>query len=171
MNVSFNGSIKMNSYTSMISLSLMISILILPLYVSFYNMVNHKYMKEKELFWCQIFKMEYLMDLHILRTSQSGNHNFSVWSICVCLCVLLDKWKKKKKNYSKNFKFGILIFFFFFVDNAWNFSRRPDKNSVFMDIQKNSNTLGPMDEISCLFILVYLDCTKCNELNMNFYHS
>ena len=47
---------------------------------------------EKALFWGQIFEMEILMDLHVLRTPESENHIFSVWSVCVCvgMCVCLS---------------------------------------------------------------------------------
>ena len=36
-------------------------------------------------------------------------------------------------------------------------------------MQKNSNTLRPMDGIACECILVYLDCFKYNEINKNFF--
>ena len=39
------------------------------------------------LFWGQIFEMEILNDLHVLRTPKSENHIFSVWSVCMCVCV------------------------------------------------------------------------------------
>ena len=42
---------------------------------------------EKLLFLGRIFKMEISMDLYVLRSLESENHIFSVWSVCVCLCV------------------------------------------------------------------------------------
>ena len=35
----------------------------------------------------QIFEMEILMNLHILRSPESEKHIFSVWSLCVCVSV------------------------------------------------------------------------------------
>ena len=46
-------------------------------------------MVEKELFLSQIFKTEILIDLYFMRTPESENHTFSIWSVCMCvsLCV------------------------------------------------------------------------------------
>ena len=41
---------------------------------------------EKVLFLGQIFEMEILMDLHVLRSPESENLIFSKWSVCVCVC-------------------------------------------------------------------------------------
>ena len=44
----------------------------------------------------QIFEMEILMDLYVLRSPESENHIFSKWSVCmfvclsVCMCVCLS---------------------------------------------------------------------------------
>ena len=50
------------------------------------------------MFWGQIFEMEILMDIHVLRSPDSGNNIFSGWSdclrvfvrvfaiVCVCAC-------------------------------------------------------------------------------------
>ena len=38
----------------------------------------------KVLFWGQIFEMDILMDLHVMRTPESKNHIFSFWSVCTC---------------------------------------------------------------------------------------
>ena len=35
----------------------------------------------------QIFEMEILMDLHVLRSSKSENYISSGWSLCMCVCV------------------------------------------------------------------------------------
>ena len=35
--------------------------------------------------WGQIFEMEILIDLHVLRTPETENHIFSVWSVYLCL--------------------------------------------------------------------------------------
>ena len=44
-------------------------------------------MVEKVLFLGQIFEMHILVDLQVIRTPESENHFFSVWSVCVCMCV------------------------------------------------------------------------------------
>ena len=44
---------------------------------------------EKVLFLSQIFEVEILMDLHVLRSPESENHIFSKWSVYMCLCVCL----------------------------------------------------------------------------------
>ena len=48
-------------------------------------------MVDKALFLGQIFEMEILMDLHVMRAVESKNHIFSVCSVCmfVSLCVCL----------------------------------------------------------------------------------
>ena len=71
---------------------------------------SYPYIVEKVLFLNQIFKMEILMDLHVLRSPESENHIFSVWSVslcvCVCACVcLLSAYLRNKLN--RNIKFGI----------------------------------------------------------------
>ena len=46
---------------------------------------------EKELFWGQIFKLEILIDLHVLKSSESESHIFSVWSACVSVISITQK--------------------------------------------------------------------------------
>ena len=43
---------------------------------------------EKLLYLGQIFEMEILMDLHVLRSPESENHIFSKWSVCLCVYLL-----------------------------------------------------------------------------------
>ena len=61
---------------------------------------------KKVLFWSQIFEMEILMNLHLLKFSESENHFFSGWSLCMCVCVCYQNYSKI--DYNRNFKFGIL---------------------------------------------------------------
>ena len=63
-------------------------------------------MAEKVLFLGQLFEMEILMDLHVLRSPESENHIFSVWSEYVCVCVCDEH--NSETNCSRNIKFGIL---------------------------------------------------------------
>ena len=41
-------------------------------------------------------------------------------------------------------------------------------NTFMTKTLKNSNTLRPMEQISCYFIFKHLDCIKCSEINMNY---
>ena len=66
-------------------------------------------LEEKVLFWGQIFKVEILTNLHVLRSSESEKHIFSKWSVCMCVCLLSDNSKTK---YSRNIKFGILHLYY-----------------------------------------------------------
>ena len=42
---------------------------------------------EKVLFWGQIFEMEILMNLCVLRSHESENHILNDGSVCMCVCV------------------------------------------------------------------------------------
>ena len=42
---------------------------------------------EKVLFWGQIFEVEILNDLHVLRSLESENHIFSGCSVCARVCL------------------------------------------------------------------------------------
>ena len=71
-------------------------------------------MVEKVLFFGQIFEMEILVDLHVMRIPESEKHIFSFWSVCVCVCVCLcvclcvSYQHNSKTNYSRNIKFSLL---------------------------------------------------------------
>ena len=53
------------------------------------------------------------MDLHVLRSPESENNIFSVWSVCMCVDVgvCASYQRNSKTNYSRIFKFGILHFY------------------------------------------------------------
>ena len=57
------------------------------------RLFTFSYPYKKVLLWDQIFEMEILMDLHVLRTSELKNYTFSGWSVCICVrlsvCVSL----------------------------------------------------------------------------------
>ena len=40
------------------------------------------------MFMGQIFEMEILMELHVLRSPESKNHIFSKWSVCAYVSVI-----------------------------------------------------------------------------------
>ena len=42
---------------------------------------------------------------------------------------------------------------------------------MYMGLQNNSNTLVSMEGIPCYCTLVYLDCTKYNEISSDFCHA
>ena len=64
-------------------------------------------MVEKELFLSQIFEMEVLMDLHVMKSLESENYIFNVWSVCMYVCMSAVSITQKT-NHSRNIKFGIL---------------------------------------------------------------
>ena len=98
--------------------------------------------------------------------------------LCVCLCVCMCVWvcvcvsviNITKKKLQKNDKIWHSTFLSD-VDATWNFLQRSVKNSVYRGTQKNFNTLRLMDRISCQWIFICLDCTKCNEIHVYFCHS
>ena len=65
-----------------------------PLFTFFYLSV------EKVLFWGQIFEMEILMDLHVLRSPESENHIFNVWSVCMLSVYLKNKLQLKHQSWN-----------------------------------------------------------------------
>ena len=87
-------------------------LLSLTYFLYFYISKQRKYC-----FWYQIFKMEILMDLHVLRSTESENHIFSVWSVCICVCVCVSMCRRvcyqhnSKTNQSRNINFGILLLY------------------------------------------------------------
>ena len=60
-------------------------------------LLSYLCMVGKELFLSQIFKMEILIDWHILRSPESKNLIFNGWSVCVCLLLAYLKKIRKKK--------------------------------------------------------------------------
>ena len=44
---------------------------------------------EKVLFLSQIFEMKLLTDSHVMRSPESKNRIFSIWSVCLCVCLSL----------------------------------------------------------------------------------
>ena len=48
-------------------------------------------MEEKVLFLGQIFEKKIFMDLHAMRSPESENHIFNVWSVCVFVISITQK--------------------------------------------------------------------------------
>ena len=44
-------------------------------------------MHYKHAFWGEISEIEAFMYLFVLRSPESENNIFSVWSVCVCVCI------------------------------------------------------------------------------------
>ena len=67
-------------------------------------------MIEKVLFWGQIFEIEILMDLHVMKTPESKNQIFSIWSVCMCVSVsVISITQKLVTAETSNLVFYILI--------------------------------------------------------------
>ena len=109
---------------------------------------------EKILFLGQIFEIKITMNLHVLRSPEFENR---ILAVGLCLSIISITGKQIAAEISN---FVILI---------WIICSCYLKFFIKMG-QKNSNTLRPMDRIS-YFILVYLDCTKYNEINIHFSHA
>ena len=75
------------------------------------------------MFWGQIFELEILMDLHVLKAPESEDRIFEVWSVCMCVCIYIYIYvcvsvclivcyqNNSKTNYSINIKFGMLYLY------------------------------------------------------------
>ena len=56
-----------------------------------------KAMVEKVLFLGEIFEMEILMDLHVMRSHESENPMFSIWFACPLSASLKNKLQQKQE--------------------------------------------------------------------------
>ena len=75
------------------------------------------YMADKVLFLGQIFEMEILMDLQILRFHESENHIFSIRSVCMCVSDL-RKTQKQIRAETSNLAFYICIIYRCYLENS-----------------------------------------------------
>ena len=62
------------------------------------------------------------MNLHILRSPESENHSFRVWSACMCVCVsmcvsvsVISITKKKITSETSNLVFYICIMYKYYL--------------------------------------------------------
>ena len=62
------------------------------------------------MFWGQIFETDILMDLHVLKSPECGNHIFCIWSVSLCgsVCIGVFYQHNSKANGSSNTKFSIV---------------------------------------------------------------
>ena len=118
---------------------------------------------EKILFFGQIFEIEILVDLHVMRTSEYEKHICSIWFVCVSVISITQK---QIIAGTLNLVFYICIlhrcyFKLFYKDRI---------ETVHRGTQKNSNAVWPMEAISCYWNFTHLDCIKYNKINVYFYH-
>ena len=101
-----------------------------------------------------------------IQSNYFKKHIFSNSSVYVCgnFCQ-----HNSKINCGINLNFYILHFYHVQM-LLETFHEKRTKTLCAGSIQNNSNTLRPMNEISCQFILVHLDCTKHDEINRHFYY-
>ena len=74
-------------------------------------------MVKKVLLLGQIFEMEILINLHVMRTPKSKNHIFNISSLCMCVCQstkLKNKLQQKTEIWYSTFVS--------YIDATWNFS-------------------------------------------------
>ena len=62
------------------------------------------------MFLGQIFEVEILMDLHVLRSPESEKHIFSKWSACVCV-TFISITQKQNTAETSNLVFYISIMY------------------------------------------------------------
>ena len=118
----------------------------------------------KALFLGQIFEMQILMDLHVIRTSESGNHFCVCLLVCMCMCVCFQH--NPKVYYRKNIKFGILHLYCMQM-----LLETLGKNFVYRSTQENCNALRPMEGFFCHAVFPYLECKKYNKNDIHFCHA
>ena len=95
-------------------------------------------MVEKVIFLDRIFEMEILMDLHFMR---SENHIYSSWSLCVSVISTQTLITGETSNF-------VFYIFIQYRCSLKLFIKIEQKLCV-QEHTKNSNTLRPMEEISC----------------------
>ena len=97
--------------------------------------------------------------------TESENHIFNVWFLFMYMCVnvcLLSAFKKKTETLK-------LIFYILILYGCYlKLFKKTEKKPTYRGIQKNSNTLRPIDGIPYKLDLMYLNCTKYNIINIDF---
>ena len=106
------------------------------------------YRVEEILFLGQIFEMEILTHLHVLRSPESKNI-FSGWSVCVRFIIRIYLYLYNSKKITS--EASNLVFYICVIRRCYmkTFHKDRTKISVYRSTQKNSNTLRSMDGISC----------------------
>ena len=83
-----------------------------------------------------------------MKAPESENKIFNILSVCsMCACVCVYHQHYLKTNYSKNIKFGILHLYH--IQMLLEMFYKDQIKTVYRGTQKNSNTLKPMEGISC----------------------
>ena len=97
----------------------------------------------------QIVKVEILIDLHVLRSSESENHIFSVWSLCMCVytCVCVSVIGIIKKQITAEASNSVILHLYHVQLLLETFYKDWSKLCG-QGHTKYSNTLWPMDGIS-----------------------
>ena len=118
-------------------------------------------MVEKGLFLSQIFKIEILKDLHVLRAPVFENHIFSGWYACVFVPVNSITQKQVIAETSN------MAFYICAIGRCYLRLFIKIGQKVCVQGKKNSNKLRSMGWISYYWIFAYLDFSKYNEICMH----
>ena len=85
--------------------------------------------------------MYILMDLHVLRSPESENYTFSVWSVCVSVISII---KKQITAESSSWAFYICI-----IGRCYDHFIKIGQKLCVQGHPKDSNTLRPMEGSLC----------------------
>ena len=131
---------------------------IIPVFLIF---LTHRWI-ERVLFLWEIFEMDTLMGLQVLRFLELKNYIFTVGQcVCLCVCGLCDGILTG----TPNLVLYICITYRYYLKISMNI-----RQIVCVQVYaKYSNKLWSMMGICCQLIFVHLDCTRCNEINMHFW--
>ena len=121
--------------------------------------------RKRIVFLGHIFELNVLMDCRNLRSAEYENHIFNVSPVRLCVFF----WRNSRTNYGRNK--NLISFFCSIYTFYLKLFIKSDKTSVYRVTQNNYNALRPMEGISCCWIFMNLDCSKCNEINRHFKHA
>ena len=106
----------------------------------------YKFMVEKVLFLNQILETEYLKNLHVLKSPESENNIFRGWPVCTHVYVsVISITEKQMTVETSKFVFYICVIFNCYL----KIFPEIEKKFCVQERTKDSNTLQPMNGISC----------------------
>ena len=85
------------------------------------------------------------MDLHAMRIPEYKNHIFNIWSMYMYVCYQHNSEANQHQNEQQTWYSTFLSY----TNYIWNFLWRSGNNTVHRGTKNNSNTLRPMELISC----------------------
>ena len=111
---------------------------------------SYKCMVAKVLFLGQIFEIDILIDLHVLRSLESKNQIFIGWSVCLTTCYH-HYWKNRVQQKLQVWFSSLLKY----ANNTWNFSWSSERILCILQHMKQYITAYDQN-----FLLVHLSIFK-----------